>query len=83
MSRRYSYGGYTSRRIDRKFLDRLARPLPTEPGKYFWDAYGQVVELYKKSRCKGLFVTPPIRGAVEIRVTPRIVGTFVKHQEVA
>ena len=68
-------------RIKREFLRRLASPLPTKPGRYFWSEYGQVVELVKKRGSKSLFVTPPIKGAVQIRVTDRIAGTFVAHPE--
>lgn len=64
---------YKPAKINRALLHH---DIPTLPGLYYWDAYKQNVELYRKGRCKRLFVTPPIRGAVEIRVTPRIAGTF-------
>lgn len=67
--------------INRAFLDRLARPLPTKPGRYFWDEWGTVVTLYSKRGGKHLYVVPPGKGSIEIRVSARIAGTFVKVEE--
>lgn len=50
-------------------------PIPKEPGTYFWTEWNQNVALYKKPRCRSLFVTPP--GGVEVRITPRIAGDFI------
>jgi hypothetical protein len=67
-----------TRPIDRSLLDNLARPLPAMPGRYFWDAHGTHVEVYRKPGVDGLYVTPPGAHAVEVRVTARIAGTFVR-----
>lgn len=66
------------RKIDYR---RLADPIPTKPGRYFWSEYGQVVELTRKRGGKHLYVIPPIAGAIQIRVTNRIAGSFVPHPE--
>lgn len=50
--------------------------LPTRPGAYYWDTWDAVVNVYTKPHRKGLFVTPPCRGAIEVRITPYIAGTF-------
>lgn len=62
--------------MTRRALSRIACPLPTLPGMYFWDAWGSDVEVIKRGR--HLYVTPPCKGAVEIRVTEMIAGNFVR-----
>lgn len=69
------------REVNRDFLRRTAAPIPKTPGRYFWDEWGQVVDVYKKSGMKGLYVTPPTAGAIELKITSRIAGIFVAHKE--
>lgn len=54
--------------------------LPTVPGMYFWDAYDQLVIVYKKKGGKALYVTPPGVNAIEVKITPRIAGKFIGPQ---
>lgn len=52
------------------------RTVPTEPGEYYWDHWKANVRLVQRGRA--LYVTPPAKNAVEVRVTPNIAGTFTK-----
>lgn len=67
--------------IDNK-LPRPVRPnnrpenLPTTPGTYWWDHWKSLVEVTQRGR--SLYVTPPSKSSIEIRVTPRLVGVFRK-----
>lgn len=60
-------------------MAEIAHPLPTKPGKYFWDEWGAVVDITKKGR--SLWVTPPTAGAIPVRISRRTAGIFVKVQE--
>lgn len=48
--------------------------IPTFPGKWYWTAWHSTVEVVKRG--KSLYVTPPCTGAVEVKVTPNIAGSF-------
>ena len=50
------------------------KDIPQEPGEYYWSEYKSFVSVVER-RGK-LYVTPPLRGSVEIQVTPRIAGRF-------
>lgn len=51
--------------------------LPTKPGRYYWSEWKAVVDVYTKGpRCRALFVVPPVRGGIEVRISPFIAGTF-------
>lgn len=51
--------------------------IPLEPGLYHWDEWNQIVKVYKKNpKSKDLFVFPPGKGSVELKITPRIAGRF-------
>lgn len=57
----------------------MCYPIPTEPGVYYWDHYGCVVTVYQKRGGHQLYVKSP-RG-VEIRITKRIAGVFLKQDK--
>lgn len=69
---------YPSRMSKRPTLRRFPsnKNIPTSPGSYYWSEYKSFVNVVER-RGK-LYVTPPIRGGVEIRVTERIAGVFTK-----
>lgn len=47
---------------------------PVTPGRYYWSEYKCEVDVIKRGRY--LYVTPPGSVAVEVRVSPRIAGTW-------
>ena len=49
--------------------------LPHGPGEYFWDHWKSLVTVVKRGN--SLYVTPPCKGAVEIKISQRTVGKFV------
>lgn len=49
--------------------------LPHGPGEYFWDHWKSLVTVVKRGN--SLYVTPPCKGAVEIKISRRTVGKFV------
>ncbi len=54
--------------------------IPTEPGDYFWTEWQAMVRVYGKGGTgKRLYVKPPCPGAIEIRITPRIAGKFLRR----
>jgi len=59
----------------RALLIASLKPLPTEPGMYFWDHWGCVVEVYKKRGGRCLYTKPP--GGIEVKISPRIAGRFI------
>ena len=52
----------------------MKQELPTEPGRYYWSTWKATVEVYRKKGGRYLYVCPP--GGIELRITPRIAGTF-------
>ena len=48
---------------------------PAVPGRYYWGEYNCEVDVIKRG--KYLYVTPPGPAAVEVRVSPRIAGTWL------
>jgi hypothetical protein len=57
------------------FRGRSARTgIPSEPGMYWWDEWDCKVEV--KKRGNSLYVTPPAKTAVEVRITNNIAGNF-------
>lgn len=62
-----------NRKPDNKRLPQN-KPLPTEPGMYYWTEWGRTVEVYRKGRGTALYVTPP--GGIEVKVSPFIAGRF-------
>ena len=48
--------------------------MPKVPGDYFWDTWDAVVEVAKRGN--SLYVTPPARTSVEIRVSLATAGKF-------
>jgi hypothetical protein len=48
--------------------------IPTFPGKWYWTAWHSTVTVVKRGN--SLYVTPPCTGAVEVKVTPNIAGSF-------
>lgn len=48
--------------------------LPTVPGRYIWDHWKSLVTVVKRGN--SLYVTPPCKGAMEVKISTRIVGTF-------
>lgn len=62
-----------------KLFKDLSMPLPNEPGTYFWSEWGANVQVTKRGRF--CYVTPPGRNRMEIKITKRIAGCFVKVKE--
>lgn len=60
----------------------IAKPIPKSAGTYYWSEYGCNVEVRRKRGSPHLYVTPPMRGGVEIRITPRIAGVFLEAKGV-
>ena len=58
----------------KKKIEPFNSTAPTKPGVYYWSEYKCNVEIIKLG--KFLYVTPPINGGVEIKVTSRIAGKF-------
>lgn len=58
------------------------KQLPSEPGLYYWTEWAQVVEVYAKVRRfnSGQRLYTKIPGGIEVRITPRIAGSFVKTE---
>lgn len=56
------------------YRKRTSRQLPTKPGIYWWSTWKALVEVVKRG--SALYVTPPARTAVEVRISPRIAGEF-------
>lgn len=52
------------------------RNIPTKAGRYYWSTWKSYVDIYTKRGGRHLYVVPP--GGVEIRVTPRIAGSFIE-----
>lgn len=52
--------------------------IPDHPGLYYWSEYRALVTV--TMRRGGLYVTPPIKGGVEIKITPNIAGRFEKRR---
>lgn len=55
----------------------MVSPRPDAPGKYFWDQYGCVVDVYRRGPM--LYVKPP--GGIEVRISKRIAGIFIKQEK--
>lgn len=58
---------------------RVAGGIPVEPGRYFWTAWNEVVEVYAKrggARGRVLWVRPNAKRPIEVKVTPRIAREF-------
>lgn len=70
-------------RINRAHIRNIAAPPPDKPGRYFWSEYGQAVDVYRKKGGRHLYVVPPIKGGIEIRITERIAGIFTPYKEQA
>lgn len=68
-----------TRRFSRAFIRNLAAPLPDKPGRYFWSEWGSLVTVTKRGR--SLYVTPPCKGAIEIKITPRSAGIFTEVKD--
>ena len=55
------------------------KQLPAKPGTYFWTEWAQYVEVYCKGKWKpGGRLYTRVPGGIEVRVTPRIAGNFVR-----
>lgn len=54
------------------------RNLPSGPGEYLWDHWKARVMVTKRGR--SLYVTPPCKGGVEIKISLRTVGKFTPVQ---
>jgi hypothetical protein len=54
---------------------RVPGQLPVSPGEYYWDHWRAKVSVVKRG--SSLYVTPPCKGAVEVKITPNIAGNFV------
>lgn len=52
--------------------------LPSGPGEYLWDHWKARVMVTK--RWRSLYVTPPCRGGIEIKISLRTVGKFTPVQ---
>lgn len=50
------------------------KSLPDEDGMYYWTEWAQVVRVYRKRGGRWLYVCIP--GGIEVRITPRIAGSF-------
>lgn len=50
------------------------KSIPVEPGEYYWSEWACMVRVYRKGRGAHLYVCAP--GGLEVRVSPRIAGTF-------
>jgi hypothetical protein len=57
---------------------RVGKSLPTEPGEYYWTEWACMVRVYCKTKTYKpggrLYVKLP--GGIEVRITPRIAGSF-------
>ena len=49
--------------------------LPTAPGCYYWSTWKSLVHVVKRGQA--LYVTPPGKNGVEVKITPNIAGTFI------
>lgn len=56
------------------------KTLPAEPGTYYWTEWAQVVQVYAKTKTfkPGGRLYVKIPGGIEVRITPRIAGSFNK-----
>lgn len=61
---------------------RRMKVVPTEPGRYYWTEWACYVEVYCKTKTHKpggrLYVQVP--GGIEVRVTPRIAGSFTRME---
>lgn len=51
------------------------KTLPASPGMYYWTEWGMVVQVYAKGKGDRLYTKIP--GGLEVRITPRIAGSFI------
>lgn len=61
--------------VRRKPCTYYNQDIPKTPGVYYWIEWGENVEVIKRG--KHLYVTPPIAGGIEVRVSGRIAGHFL------
>ena len=57
-----------------KFQNKIEN-LPSAPGEYFWDHWKSLVTVVRRGN--SLYVTPPCNGALEIKISAKVVGKFV------
>jgi hypothetical protein len=48
------------------------KTLPADAGRYYWTEWAMYVDVYRRGR----HLYTKIPGGVEVRVTPRIAGSF-------
>lgn len=53
------------------------KDIPDHQGLWYWSEYKCLVNVVL--RRGGLYVTPPMKGAIEVKITPNIAGRFKKR----
>lgn len=59
----------------------MSSRLPTEPGRYYWDIWNKEVEVYKRGT--DALWTRVFSHWPQVKISPRIAGTFTKVEEKA
>lgn len=56
------------------------KQLPTEPGTFYWTEWAQYVTVYAKTKTfkPGQRLYTRLPGGIEVRISPRIAGNFIK-----